>query len=138
MLHAVIHPRPPGKLEADYLRYQNVDIPVVRASGEGLRFACSFENVAAHFANFERMFLEPDGSFVWVLEENSVRQQLDGNLVDDGEKLLAVEIKANCDLWVFDRFLRALGWPAQSLLFQIVQLGVFVEEVDFRQHFLRP
>ena len=37
------------------------------------KFDCSFEQVTAALEELPRMFLEPDGSFVWVIEDGESR-----------------------------------------------------------------
>jgi hypothetical protein len=96
-------------------------------------FACSFEEVATALELLPRMFLEPDGSFVWVIVQNDSRYQLDGNLVDDGTKLLSVEFKGTCSEETLNELLSKLGWPQQELIFQLVQQGIYMAEVDFRE-----
>lgn len=99
------------------------------------RFGQSFEETEARFAEIPRMFLEPDGSFVWVLQHEQSRSQLDGSLIDDGQRLLHVETKGCCHKGMFDQFLSLLGWPEQAILVQLVQQGVFVSESVFRAEF---
>ena len=95
-------------------------------------FDCSFEDVAQAFDQLPRMFLEPDGSFVWVVEAGGNRFQLDGGLVDNGTQVLSVELKGTCNERVLDAFLPAFGWPRQRLLFQLIQQGVYISEDEFR------
>ena len=79
------------------------------------------------------MFLEPDGSFVWVVDDLDRQYQLDGSLYDDGERLLHVELKGTCDSTALDTFLSQLGWPTQTLIFQLVQQGIYLSEGEFRR-----
>lgn len=109
---------------------QTITLPHLETS-----FARSFEEAAAEMENLPRFFFEPDGSFVWVQEQEQ-RYQLDGSLYDDGILLLNVELKGTCNARMLDLFLACLGWPKQSILFQLVQYGVYLVESDFRQHYL--
>ena len=97
------------------------------------KFAYSFEQVSDAFEQLPRMFLEPDGSFVWVINDGTNRYQLDGLLVDDGSHLLTCELKGTCDNRILDQFLIALGWPDQNVVFQRVHHGVFLSESKFRE-----
>ena len=99
-------------------------------------FAMSYEQLSERFESIERMFLEPDGSFVWVVEENGRRDQLDGLIVDDGQRVLTVEAKGTASKEMFDRMLETLGWPGQAVVIQLVNHGVYVREPEFRQHFV--
>lgn len=99
------------------------------------RFSKSFEAVSSDFNKLPRFFFEPDGSFVWVTEKER-RYQLDGSLYDDGDLLLNVELKGCCDTEILDQFLTCLGWPEKKLIFQFVQQGIYVDEEEFRKHFV--
>lgn len=109
---------------------------LVRSFGRlDTRFDKSFETVATSFEALPRFFFEPDGSFVWVVESDR-RYQIDGSLYDDGVRLLNVELKGTCDGEMLDRFLVCLGWPTQTLVFQLVEHGVYLSESEFRQHYI--
>ena len=93
----------------------------------------SFEEAAESLARLPRMFVEPDGSFVWVGESAEPKWQIDGCLYDRAGSLLYVELKGSCPPAEFDLLLRAFGWPASSLIVQLVRQAVFVEEQAFRR-----
>jgi hypothetical protein len=94
----------------------------------------SFDDASRRLARLPRMYLEPDGSFVWTgTAESGTAWQLDGNLIDRGLQLDYVELKGTCPPAQFDEMLTALGWPAAPLLFQLPQRGVFLEEAQFRR-----
>ncbi len=88
----------------------------------------------------ERMYFEPDGSFVWTgefdaAEANDVAAgttwQVDGVLYDRGGRLAYVEIKGGAPLDVLKRLLAAFGWPDTRLTFQLVREGIVLEEEAF-------
>lgn len=56
-----------------------------------------FEDAAARMASIDRLDLEPDGFFVWMIDAPTCRQ-LSGMLYDDGRQLQFVHIHGNC-LW---------------------------------------
>ncbi len=97
------------------------------------RFELSFEEVAQRLTELPRMFLEPDGSFVWVVDDLDRQYQLDGSLYDDGVRMLHVELKGTFDSTALDTFLSRLGWPTQSVIFQLVQQGIYLSEGEFRR-----
>jgi len=97
-------------------------------------FEGSFETVMARLASLERMFCEPDGSFVWVSPQGEPAWQLDGNLYDLHQRLLFVDLKGSCPVGPFDQFLNTLGWPATRLLFQLTREAVFLSEAEFRRY----
>ena len=134
MFHVVIHAMPDSEPRRGAMRIGDRRVKPIQFGGAfDTRFQCSFDEVERRFAKLPRMCLEPDGSFVWVVETAGQRHQVDGNLLDDGERLLNVELKAECDTATLDRLLEAFGWPSQQLLFQLVQYGVYLDEADFRQ-----
>lgn len=64
-------------------------------------FPVSFEAVFAELEAWPRMFIEPDGSFVWVgVVRNddgaNTSWQLDGHLYDRDGSMLFVELQGNC------------------------------------------
>ncbi len=95
---------------------------------------CRFETVREQLAEFERMYCEPDGSFVWTSPQDSVAWQVDGNLYDRNEQLLFVDIKGSCPSQQFDRLLSVLGWPQSPIMFQLTQEAVFLDEETFRRY----
>ena len=82
------------------------------------------------------MFLELDGAFVWVHEQSGQRYQLDGLLLDDGQHVVACEIKGTCSEEMFDTFLAQLGWPQRSVRFHLAQGGSVLTETEFRERYL--
>lgn len=103
-------------------------------SGEAAcSLAVTFDEALQALATFPRMFIEPDGSFVWTGEAaDDARWQVDGNLIDCGPSLAYVELKGHCAVEQFDALLAALGWPQQQLLFQLPDQGVLLDESEFR------
>lgn len=95
---------------------------------------CSFEVARERLEQLGRMFCEPDGSFVWVSPQGEPAWQVDGNLYDRQGRLLFVDLKGTCPSEPFDCFLRALGWPATKLMFQLTREAVFLDETEFRRH----
>ncbi|MCA9267491.1 MAG: hypothetical protein KDA41_03430, partial [Planctomycetales bacterium] len=79
--------------------------------------AVSYDAAAEILATLPRMFLEPDGSFVWTGESPQGAWQVDGLLVDQGRSLAHVEAAGTCPANEFDQLLAALGWPAAPLVF---------------------
>jgi hypothetical protein len=116
-------------------------------------FGIAFEEVVNRLNGLERMFSEPDGSFVWTspagsgrvsprlasrLGETRLRDdppawQVDGNLFDRGGRLLFVDLKGTCPAEEFDRLLAAFGWPETPVVFQLVREAAFLDELEFRR-----
>lgn len=96
-------------------------------------FRISFEEAEAALAQLPRMFIEPDGSFVWVAAEAEATWQVDGVLYDRDERLLFVDLKGSCPATAFDRLLTAFGWPETAVMMQLTRAAVFLDEPTFRQ-----
>jgi hypothetical protein len=93
-----------------------------------------FEQVYNELSRLDRLFIEPDGSFVWTgATADGQIWQVDGNLVDQGERLAYVELKGSCPEEQFDRLLSALGWPDVELVFQLQRRGENLDEAEFRR-----
>ena len=84
-------------------------------------------------AGLERMYCEPDGSFVWVSSQADRLWQVDGNLYDRAERLLFVDVRGTCPAEEFDRLLQCLGWPETAVMFQLVREAVLLGEDEFRR-----
>jgi len=97
-------------------------------------FACRFEDAAERLQQLERMYCEPDGSFVWVSAQEGPCWQVDGNLYDRDERLLFVDLKGTCPAAEFDRLLACFGWPETDVMFQLVQEAVLLGEEEFRRY----
>ena len=100
-----------------------------------IRFDEAFERLAA----IERLFVEPDGSFVWSNsrpdgEPPAHRWQVDGNAFERAGRVLLVDLKGSCPAPEFDRLLTALGWPEKAVMVQLVRPAVFLDEQTFRRH----
>ncbi len=131
---ATLHARPAaahigGALKLADLEYTTLDVPQQALAAA---FDLSFEEAMQALAQLPRMFIEPDGSFVWVSAANEPAWQVDGVLYDRDERLLLVELKGNCPAAALDQILAAVGWPATPVMFQLMRQGVFVDEPTFR------
>jgi hypothetical protein len=134
--HATIHARPPAAIAGDPVRLNGASYPTLRVAPDVLGafpFACTFEEAANGLVKLERMYCEPDGSFVWVSAQADESWQVDGNLYDRNERLLFVDVKGKCPASEFDRLLRCLGWPESPVMFQLVREAVLLAEADFRR-----
>jgi hypothetical protein len=112
------------------LRFQ---VTIFGSTG-GTPLATSFDLAAAALDRLPRMFVEPDGSFVWSGEgADGQRWQVDGNLIDRGDALACVELNGHCPEERFDELLRCFDWPAAPLAFALTRQGVALDEVAFRE-----
>ena len=105
----------------------------VHSQSLNLPFPVSFEEASAALQQLPRLFLEPDGSWVWVgVKADGSTWQVDGQLVDRQERLIYVNLRGECPEEQFDQLLQAFGWPTVELLFQLRRPAVLVAENPFR------
>lgn len=98
--------------------------------------AISFEESIERLSRLERMYAEPDGSFVWTSHREGLSWQVDGNVFDREGRVVLVDVKGSCPPEAFDRLLACFGWPDEPFLFQLVRPSVFLEEPVLRRHAL--
>jgi hypothetical protein len=111
----------------------------VRGDSQAAPLPVSFEAVLAGLESLPRLFIEPDGSFVWRgTTEAGQAWQVDGNLVDQGQVLDYVELHGTCLGERLDEILRLLGWPAAELTFVLPRQGVVLTEEAFRRQAATP
>jgi hypothetical protein len=96
-------------------------------------FDTAFERLAA----LERMFAEPDGSFVWTSPREGLAWQVDGNAFERNGRVLLCDLRGSCPPAEFDRLLAAFGWPDEIVMMQLVRPAVFLSAETFRRHALR-
>ncbi len=98
----------------------------------------TFEEVAGDLAQLERLYIEPDGSFVWVSSRQDAPWQVDGMIYDHQNRVRFVDLKGTCPADQFDRLLSVLGWPATRLMFQLTRQAILLDEAEFRRFALLP
>ncbi len=140
MLHsfcASIHAVPPGAAPGPTVRMSRGTYGTLRIAPAELAsslFACDFETALDRLALLERMYCEPDGSFVWASPLGEPAWQVDGNLYDRQQRLSYVEVAGSCPPRQFDQLLASLGWPETALVFQLRQEAVLLDEREFRRY----
>lgn len=92
-----------------------------------------FEQAIDALQALPRMFIEPDGSFVWVAEADSDPWQLDGQLHDGLGHLSTVEIKGQVGADGWSQLVQCFGSDNVPLLVQFVREGRFMTELEFRK-----
>lgn len=97
-------------------------------------FAIGFDEAFARLDRLERMFTEPDGSFVWTSPREGLSWQVDGNAFERDGRVLLVDLKGSCPPEALDRLIASFGWPGEPIMLQLVQPGVFLDEATFRRH----
>lgn len=134
--NAVIHARPAGTTTSDDTNLRGLALRrlVVRGDEVGPGFDVTFETVGERLAGKERLYFEPDGSFVWVASVDVQPWQLDGLLADRADRLLYAELKGTCPPAALDELLTAIGRPAEGFMFQLVREAVFLGEEEFLRY----
>jgi hypothetical protein len=136
---AALHARPAEAVPA----CSHVDAwgtwPVLAVPREALAvpLAIGFDAAFERLAKLERMYAEPDGSFVWTSPREGLSWQVDGNAFERSGRVLLVDLKGTCPADRFDALLAVFGWPEQPLMIQLVRPAVFVDEETFRRHAAR-
>lgn len=138
--HVLIRPRPANAVAGPAVTIAGVRCETLTASSEGAAlFDVTFETACERMARLPRMFIEPDGSFVWTgTSATGERWQLDGNLFDRADRLCYVDCQGQAPPEALDAFLACLGWPATPVLFEHVTAGVLLDEPAFRRLCDRP
>ena len=112
--------------------------PTVAMARESLAepLAVGFDDMLDRLGRLERMYVEPDGAFVWTSPREGLAWQVDGNASEWQGRVLLVDLRGSCPPEAFDRLLDAVGWPTQPLVVQLVRPAVFLDEATFRRHAL--
>lgn len=134
--HVAIHPRSADVGGSAVIVLDRGEFSTLRPSQAdlGKTFNRTFEDVLDELAKLPRMFVELDGSFVWVSSPGEPAWQLDGMLYDRDERLLYIELKGTCPNARLDQLLAIVGWPQTPVMFQLLREAVFLSEADFRRH----
>lgn len=132
---AVVHARPAGAMVGKVVALSGFELPTldVGPGDSSLGFDRTFEEVETTLGRCERLFFEPDGSFVWRSPAAEPSWQLDGIVYDRDGRVLYVELKGTCPDERLDEFLTALDWPRTAVMFQLIREAVFLDEAMFRR-----
>ena len=110
--------------------------PTLRVSNDllAMPMVIGFDESLDRLARLERMYAEPDGSFVWTSPRDGVWWQVDGNAYEKDGRVLLADLKGSCPASAFDHLLAAFGWPQQAMMMQLVRAAIFLDESTFRHH----
>jgi hypothetical protein len=133
---AVLHRRPDDAADAGRHTDEWGSWPVIAVSRDALSqpLAIGFDDAVERLARLPRMFVEPDGAFVWTSPAADRLWQVDGNLFERSGRVLLVDLKGSCPPAEFDRLLEAFGWPEEPVMLGLVRAAVFLDEAVFRRH----
>ncbi|MBS0207784.1 MAG: hypothetical protein JSS27_02420 [Planctomycetes bacterium] len=130
--HLVIHSRPAGPVAARVVPAGGRDWRALSIDPAALAdpLPASFEGAFVALEQFERMFIEPDGSFVWRGESHGRPWQLDGVLYDRAGQLMHVELKGDAPMGPLEQLLTVIG-DHRPLVIQLAREGVVVSAEEF-------
>ncbi len=133
--HVSVHALPPRVAPGPEIAIDGGEYPTLGIEPAMLAtpMSVSFEQAAEALQLLPRMYLEPDGSFVWVSPSGEEPWQVDGNLLDRDGALMLLDLKGTCPPKEFDQLLRSVGWPETPLMFQLMRQAVFLDEPNFRR-----
>ena len=114
----------------------------VRKDQLALPLACTFDDAYAKLAELDKLFIEPDGAFLWTgwdrsLDPPNELWRLDGCLYDSGPRLQYVELKGHSGAEPWARFLAALNANDDNTMIQFVESGQFRTLSVFASEFVR-
>lgn len=95
-------------------------------------FGSSYEDFSEQLSQVPRLYIEPDGSFVWVSSIDPVRR-ISGQITDDGKQVLYLELRGRCQWEDMTEIVRMIGWPQTELIFQMLPEALLVQESQFRE-----
>ena len=135
-MHVIVQAAPQKALEYQTVSLRETSWQVIDLSPADLTVPLphTFEDVLSRLESLDRMFIEPDGSFVWVGGSIESNWQVDGQLHDSSSGLINVEIKGTICVDAWEQLLSCLGWPDVQLLIQLPREGVFMAESEFRRY----
>jgi hypothetical protein len=142
-----LHPRAPEATSGPTCTIRGVELTTLAIPHEAMRqtFSISFEECYEQLERLPRMFIEPDGSFVWPIDSSDdsnsshikvsdIKFQWDGQLFDRDGKLLYLDLTGSAPRESFDKILKILGWPATSIVVQLSREAVFLELDEFYRY----
>ena len=133
--HASLHTLPSGAIAEEPVDLQGRPIRQLMLSATRLAdpLPVSFEEAFERLSALPRMFIEPDGSFVWVSDSTEFTWQLDGLLFDRGGQLQYVELHGACTPQAFQRFADIFRNGQTRFAIQLMQQAIFLSEDEFRR-----
>lgn len=126
--HVTLHARPPGEFPAEARVLDGHELAALAIPPQllALPLPISFEEAYSALQSLPRMFIEPDGSWVWVSSDPEQPWQLDGMLYDRGGKLLYVELKGHAPEDVLAQVCEHFGCTPPDCVVQFVRHAVVV------------
>jgi hypothetical protein len=127
--HLTIHARPECEIARRPAVVRLREVSVLELPSHWLTsvLPVSFEHVVQRLEQLPRLFIEPDGSFIWIGPRGPEQWTIDGQLHDSAQGLMTVELKIRGTQPAIDDVLRCLDWPATRIVWQLVREGIYVD-----------
>ncbi len=132
--HVVVRKFPRSPIDTRRISLDGVEVDALMVPPElqATPLDTSFEEATETLETFSRMHIEPDGSFVWVSSfEEQAAWQIEGNLYDRADRLIAIDLKGACPPSRLTGLLDVFRGDDQQLMIELVRDAVFVLERDF-------
>ena len=134
--HIALHARPAGDWEEHRISVEGFELVRLKLPPESLvaPLPISFESAVSRLAVLRRMFVEPDGSLVWVSDSLAEASwQIDGELFDRGGQLQYVELRGSCTADAFEQLTSVFRTSDSAFVIQLLRHAVFISETEFRR-----
>lgn len=89
----------------------------------------SLEKAQANLQRLARMFVEPDGSFLWTGQDDvgGLHWQLEGTAYDDGRVVRYIDLRGQCPPAQWQEFLAAFEESTASVTLELLDRNLIVD-----------
>ena len=131
--HIAVHPSLSLEVptQAASVDGQTVQALQIEARELNQKFDVSFDELFETLQNFERLFIELDGSFVWRGTSSDTPWQIDGIVFEKDDRVWYVELKGYCDRQSFNELVCCLAGDESSFIVQSITEGIVVSGREF-------
>ena len=131
--HIAVYPSLPQEVptQAAIVDGQTVEALQIEARELNKTFDVSFDKLFESLQEFERLFIELDGSFVWRGTSDDSRWQIDGVVFEKDDRVWYVELKGYCDHQSFNKLVCCLAGNESSCIVQSITEGTVVSGREF-------
>jgi hypothetical protein len=136
--NVTIHARPALPRRGPAANLRGLELPTLAVAPADVAggFERTFEDVLEELGRLPRMFVEPDGSFVWASTAGGPAWQLDGVILDRDGRVLYVDLLGTCPPEGLNQVLATLGRSTDTggvrAVFQLRHEALFLDEPEFR------